>query len=106
MSSRLTIRNGVRLLTDQTVDLTFTMRLGQTNQSVEVSSPVALVQTTTSDLGIVVDSRQMADLPLNGRNAFDLAQLTPGAIETMAATIPGQQDNIGMAVDRPARDRQ
>lgn len=93
------IRSGIRLLTDQTVDLTFTMRLGQTSQSVEVKESTPLVQTTTSDLGMAVDIRQMSDLPLNGRNAFDLAQLTPGAIETVAATIPGQQDNIGMAVN-------
>jgi hypothetical protein len=93
------VRGGVRLLTEQAVDLTLTLRLGQTSQSVEVSAPVPLVQRTTSDLGTTVDSRQMSDLPLNGRNAFDLAALAPGAIETVAATIPGQQDNIGLAVN-------
>ena len=93
------IRGGIRLLTDQTVDLTLTLRVGQTSQTVEVSAPAPLVQRTTSDLGIIVDSRQMTELPLNRRNAFDLAELTPGAIETQAATIPGQQDNIGLAVN-------
>jgi hypothetical protein len=91
--------SGVRLLTDQTVDLSLKLRVGSTGQSIEVSAPMPLVQRATSDLGIIIDSRQMTELPLNGRNAFDLAQLTPGAIETQAATIPGQQDNIGLAVN-------
>ena len=93
------VRGGIRLLTDQTVDLTLELRVGQTGQSVEVTAPAPLVQRATSDLGMIVDSRQMTELPLNGRNAFDLAELTPGAIETQAATIPGQQDNIGLAVN-------
>jgi hypothetical protein len=93
------IREGIRLLTDQTVDLTLTLRVGQTSQSVEVTETAPIVQRATSDLGVIVDSRQMTELPLNGRNAFDLAELTPGAIETQAATIPGQQDNAGLAVN-------
>lgn len=93
------VEGGVRLLTDQTVDLTVTLRVGQTGQSIEVEGEAPLVERATSDLGMIVDNRQMTELPLNGRNAFDLAQLTPGAIETQAATIPGQQDNIGLAVN-------
>ncbi|HJZ95489.1 MAG TPA: TonB-dependent receptor, partial [Candidatus Solibacter sp.] len=93
------IRSGIQLLTGQTVDLTYTLQLGQTNQSIEVTAPAPLVQRATSDLGTIVDSRQVTELPLNGRNVFDLAELAPGAIETVAATIPGQQDNNGMAVN-------
>ncbi len=93
------VRRGIRLLTDQTVDLTFTLHVGSTGQSVEVSAPAPLVQRATSDLGTTVDSRQMADLPLNGRNAFDLAALAPGATETVSQTIPGQQENTGLAVN-------
>jgi hypothetical protein len=93
------VRSGIQLLTEQTVDVTLTLRVGATSQSVEVSAPVPLVQRATSDVGLTVDNRQMMDLPLNGRNAFDLAALAPGATETVAATIPGQQDNIGLAVN-------
>ena len=93
------VSRGIRLLTDQTVDLTFTLHVGSTGQSVEVSAPAPLVQRATSDLGTTVDSRQMSDLPLNGRNAFDLAALAPGATETVSQTIPGQQENTGLAVN-------
>ncbi len=93
------VRGGISLLTGQTMDLTLTLPLGTTTQSIEVSEAAPLVQRATSDVGHTIDSRQMSDLPLNGRNAFDLAVLAPGAIDTDAATIPGQQDNIGLAVN-------
>jgi len=92
-------RGGIQLLTDQTVDLTLTLQLGRTTESVEVTEVAPLVQRATSDLGILVDNRQMTELPLNQRNAFDLTQLTPGAIETIANTIPGQQDNTGVSIN-------
>jgi hypothetical protein len=93
------VRRGVRLYTGQTLDLKLTLTIGQTSQSVEVTSPVPLVQTATSDVRTTVDSRQMSDLPLNGRNSFDLAVLTPGSINTDAGTVPGQQDNTGLSVN-------
>lgn len=93
------VRKGVTLFTGQTLDLNLTLTLGQTSESVEVSSPVPVVQTATSDLRTTVDSRQMADLPLNGRNTFDLAVLTPGSVNTDAGTVPGQADNTGLAVN-------
>jgi hypothetical protein len=92
-------RDGIQLLTDQTVDLKLTLQIGQTTSAVEVSAVAPLVQRATSDLGILVDNRQMTELPLNQRNAFDLTQLTPGAIETIANTIPGQQDNTGVSIN-------
>ena len=93
------IRHGITLYTGQSLDLNLVLQVGQTSQSVEVSAPIPLVQTTTSDLKTTVDSRQMADLPLNGRNTFDLAVLTPGSVNTDAGTVPGQADNTGLAVN-------
>lgn len=93
------VRTGITLLTGETVDLSLTLQLGETMQSVRVEGSAALVQTTTSEVKNTVDSRQMADLPLNGRNAFDLAVLSPGATSTNASTTPGQQDNLGLAVN-------
>jgi Carboxypeptidase regulatory-like domain len=93
------VRGGIDLLTDQTVNLSLMLQLGETTQSIAVTAPAPLVQGTTSDIQTTVTSRQMADLPLNGRNAFQLAVLMPGAVSTDTATIPGQQDNTGLAVN-------
>ncbi len=93
------VRRGIQLYTGQSLDLNLTLTVGQISQSVEVSTSVPLVQTTSSDLKTTVDSRQMSDLPLNGRNTFDLAVMTPGSVNTDAGTVPGQADNAGLSVN-------
>ncbi len=93
------VTRSVEMLTGLTVDLPAVMRVGSTTDSVTITAAAPLVQTTTSELQTTVDSRQMADLPLNGRNAFDLAVLAPGSTTTDASTTPGQQDNSGLSVN-------
>ncbi len=61
----------------QRVDLT--MKVGEVNTTVEVtSSSSLLVETDSSDRGQVIDQKQIVELPLNGRNYSDLALLTTG----------------------------
>lgn len=54
------------------------LTVGQLNESVQVSAGAVLLETDTSNLGQVISNRQVVDLPLNGRNPFALAALTPG----------------------------
>ncbi len=56
------------------------MILGQTREIVEVTGQEVAVNTEDSKLASVVSSTQIANLPLNGRNVFDLMQLAPGAV--------------------------
>jgi len=56
----------------------FTLRVGQSTQVVEVSSPTPLLQTENADVGGVVQGAQINDLPLNGRRYSDLALLEAG----------------------------
>ena len=51
---------------------------GLVTQTVEVTSAVPLLQTQNSSVGQVVGSKQVNDLPLNGRNFTFLAQITAG----------------------------
>jgi hypothetical protein len=53
--------------------------LGQRWETVEVADAARLVNTETSRLSYTVDSEQVANLPLNGRNVYDLIQYQPGA---------------------------
>jgi hypothetical protein len=61
------------------------------NESVVVSGEAPLVQAETSSLGEVIESRQIIDLPLNGRNYVDLATLTSGVVRT----AEGTNGNVG-----------
>ena len=56
------------------------MQLGQTREVVEVTGEAAAVNTEDSKLASTVNSDQVANLPLNGRNIYDLMQLAPGAV--------------------------
>jgi hypothetical protein len=56
------------------------MLLGQAKEIVEVSGEAALVQTDDSKLANIVTGTQVANLPLNGRNIYDLMLLSPGAV--------------------------
>jgi len=56
------------------------MELGQANTIVEVSGEATAVNTEDSKLATTVDTAQIANLPLNGHNVFDLIQMQPGAV--------------------------
>jgi len=58
----------------------FKMELGQAREVVEVTGEAAAVNTEDSKLASTVTSTQIANLPLNGRNVYDLIQMAPGAV--------------------------
>ncbi len=60
----------------QRVDLT--LPIGQVSESVTVSGAAAVLETDSSDRGQVIATRQILDLPLNGRSYADLTLLAPG----------------------------
>lgn len=60
----------------QRVDLT--LQIGQVTESVTVSGAAAVLETDSSERGQVIATRQILDLPLNGRSYADLTLLAPG----------------------------
>ena len=62
----------------QNMDLQINMMVGQTTTQVEVTGVTPLVEDTKSDLSVVVDSRAIQNLPINGRRVDSFVLLTPG----------------------------
>ena len=58
----------------------FKMQLGEAREVVEVSGEATQVNVEDSKLASTVTSSQVENLPLNGRNVYDLVQLAPGAV--------------------------
>ena len=56
----------------------FKMAVAGTTQTVEVNISAPAIDTVSSTVGGSVTERPLVDLPLNGRNILDLAQLQPG----------------------------
>jgi hypothetical protein len=55
------------------------MKPGSVSETVTVSSAPTLLETETSSHSTVIGTRQVEDLPLNGRSYADLVLLVPGA---------------------------
>ena len=55
------------------------LELAARNTQVQVKSSTPLVNTETAEIGQLVDSRQITQLPLNGRDVFSLLRLAGGA---------------------------
>src|SRR6202521_5271661 len=58
----------------------FKMLIGKVSEVIEVPGEAAAVNTEDSKLATTVSSTQINNLPLNGRNVFDLMQLSAGAV--------------------------
>ena len=79
----------VTLDVNQTATLDITMQVGTLQQTVSVEASGELVQAATSELGAVVSTKQVLDLPLNGRNFTQLLSLTPGVVPISVAQNAG-----------------
>jgi Carboxypeptidase regulatory-like domain len=84
-------RQNIVLQVQDRLRVDFEMQVGAVGETVVVSSGAPLLQTESSSLGQVVDSKQVSELPLNGRNYLDLATLTSG----VARTSEGTNGNVG-----------
>src|SRR3989475_3026566 len=60
--------------------LNFSLKVGQTSQTVEVTEAAPQIQLTSSTLTAEVESTTVRELPLNGRDWASLATLSPGVI--------------------------
>lgn len=69
--------NVVRLLVQQSLRQDFVMQIGQISQSIEVSAQATMLQSENSTIGTVVETRQIEQLPLNGRQYLNLVALAP-----------------------------
>jgi len=68
----------IALQVQQSALLNFQFKVGNINESVTVGAIAAALQTENAAVGTVIDSGKIVDLPLNGRNFVQLAQLIPG----------------------------
>jgi hypothetical protein len=73
-------RTGITLDVNQNARADFVLQVGSMKEVVEVKSDVPMVDTMDVQIGDTVDKDRIEDLPLNGRNVYDLIGLMPGAV--------------------------
>lgn len=73
-----TVHSGIVVDADSNNRVDFALAVGSENQQVTVSAQAVQVNTETAEVGETITSKEIADLPLNGRDAGTLITLTPG----------------------------
>ena len=68
------------LTLNQTSRVDVRLKVGQINETVEVTSAAPVLQTENAQVGTVLDARTNDDLPLATRNYVQLTLLTPGTV--------------------------
>ncbi len=91
------LRAGVRLQVDQQARIDFALQLGNTTDTVNVSAAAAVTDTETASTGEVIENRKVVELPLNGRQFYSLALLSPGAYQPAENSTVGYRGGFNVA---------
>jgi hypothetical protein len=86
---------------NQTLRVDIHFEVGEVSQQLEVTAAGALIESETSSLGQVIERQNIVDLPLNGRNFMQLANISAGvapAYNARSATITNQSGRSDLAV--------
>lgn len=74
------LNTGIVLNAEAKVSVSVSMTIGAVTDQVEVQASAAQVKTDSADVGSTIDTKQIQNLTLNGRNPVYLAALTPGVV--------------------------
>jgi len=72
------LQTNVNLTTNAGLLLNVVLELGSVSDQVSISAEASRVSTESSTIQQLVDSKRIVDLPLNGRDIYQLAKLVPG----------------------------
>jgi Carboxypeptidase regulatory-like domain len=82
---RAAAQTGIKLDVNQKYRADFNLKVGATNEKIEVTANTAQVDTTNTQLGDVISDKKMTTLPLNGRSYIDLMGLQAGVVPIASA---------------------
>ncbi len=99
------IADGIVVQLNATVSYEVKLVVGSSAQSVEVTATPPLVDTTSTQLGAVVNTRAVENLPLNQRNTYQLLQLQPGVTGVSGSDLFYGSDQAGAVSVNGGRGR-
>jgi len=99
------VQRGVTVDLNQVLTVNMAMQVGQTQEIVEVTSEAPLVETTSTQMGAVVNQRAVSQLPLNARDTYQLLQLQPGVQSQTGSDLFYGSNNAGVVSVNGGRGR-
>ena len=91
------VRKGIHLSSGDHAVIDIRLEVGAVTQSVEITASIPLVNTENASTGQTITTKQVEDLPLDGRTPMMLAQLAIGVIATSNPSLVHPFDNNGGA---------
>jgi outer membrane receptor protein involved in Fe transport len=95
---RLVVQKGIELTVGREATLDFKLNVGNVQEKAIIEQDAGLVDTSSSAMGNLINTRQIEQLPLNGRDVFQLATLGNGVLST--STTTDTQANLGPGTTR------
>jgi hypothetical protein len=89
------VRKGIQVTTNERMQLDIALELGQLAETVTITAEAPVLETATASTGQLIDSRQMENMPANGRTPLVLAQLAAGIIPNTSPRFVRPFDNGG-----------
>ncbi|PYR38882.1 MAG: hypothetical protein DMF93_15270, partial [Acidobacteria bacterium] len=79
--------SGVEVATNQVARTNIVMKVGAVNESITVAGSAPIIDTDSARISETIGKRAVSDLPLNGRNVWNLASTTPGVLGGLTSDI-------------------
>src|SRR5215469_13801827 len=99
------IRKGIVVNLNEVIGVDIALQLGGSTEVVEVTGEPPVVDTTSTQLGAVVNSRDATQLPLNQRDVYQLLQLQPGVQSQIGNYLFYGSDKPGVVTVNGGRGR-
>ena len=83
---------GIEIAVAKTTNIPVQLGVARQQQQVEVSASGVAIETTSSSLVAVVDSKSVQEMPMNGRDFTQMVKLSPG-VTPSGASVNGMRTN-------------
>jgi hypothetical protein len=99
------VRKGIGLNLNEVISVDILLQLGTSAETVEVTGAPPVVDTSSTQLGAVVNERASTQLPLNQRDVYQLLQLQPGVQSQLGNDTFYGSDKAGVVTVNGGRGR-
>jgi Carboxypeptidase regulatory-like domain len=99
------VRKGIALDLNQVITLDIPLQIGTASETIEVTGAPPVVDTSSTQLGAIVNERSSTQLPLNQRDVYQLLQLQPGVQSQLGNDLFFGSDKAGVVTVNGGRGR-
>ena len=99
------VRKDVTVDLNQVVSVDISLQVGGSTETVEVTGQPPVVDTSSTQLGAIVNERSSTQLPLNERDVYQLLQLQPGVQSQLGNDLFYGSDRAGVVTVNGGRGR-